>query len=298
MVFDMSTNSGPKSIKGKQISSRNSQKHGINARNWLSETEKNTFKTAKRRLIKEHQPKGLIEEALIDKIARAVIMSDRINDIEDAQYKLAREKASEPQAILDHFELEDEKELIEDYAKYMAGEYSSPKEFPPISVLSELFNLNPYEIQDWLYLETELPELKTHIINCAIKAKTPVDVYIADLREVVRDRPVNYKRPIRNLNPEDLTDPLKQIIYARETRPVELQFFAEHMLWLDTKRNALIEIIELSQIRSPLLKAASSPPEKTILQINRQRNAANKQFSTSVGELLEVQKRRRFLEGR
>lgn len=60
---------GPKTDKGKEISSRNSITHGLTAKNWINDNEQDLFDTTLEALNQDFNPQTHIEEMLIIKLA-------------------------------------------------------------------------------------------------------------------------------------------------------------------------------------------------------------------------------------
>jgi hypothetical protein len=82
---------GPKSQAGKLISSINAFKHGLTAQKWLGPEQQKYFEQIVKSLTAEYLPHTPTEIIMIERVAITLTKSKRLNDIEDAQYKLAKE---------------------------------------------------------------------------------------------------------------------------------------------------------------------------------------------------------------
>ena len=89
--IDIAKSTGPKSSAGKEISSLNAFKHGLTSRNWLDEKQAAYFEAILVSLTREYQPQTPTEVLMIERVAVTMTKSKRLNDIEDAQYQLAKE---------------------------------------------------------------------------------------------------------------------------------------------------------------------------------------------------------------
>ena len=65
----MTVKGGPKTAEGKLISSQNSRKQGLTAKNWLNEDEQEIYTNLLKGLKNDYKPSGMLEELLIERIA-------------------------------------------------------------------------------------------------------------------------------------------------------------------------------------------------------------------------------------
>jgi len=82
---------GPRSIAGKEISSINAFKHGLTAQKWTSPELGEYFEKVLRSITKEYLPQTPTEILLVERVATTITKIRRLNNIEDAQYQLARQ---------------------------------------------------------------------------------------------------------------------------------------------------------------------------------------------------------------
>ena len=80
---------GPKTDKGKVISSRNSTTHGLTARRWIDTNEQSLFDKTLEEFIVDFDPQTHIEKVLISKLAEFTVRLMRIQNTENAMFDLA-----------------------------------------------------------------------------------------------------------------------------------------------------------------------------------------------------------------
>ena len=69
---------GPKTGKGKAVSSRNSLTHGLTARRWLDANEQSLFDETVAEFSADFEPQSSIKRVLISKLAECTIRLTRI----------------------------------------------------------------------------------------------------------------------------------------------------------------------------------------------------------------------------
>jgi hypothetical protein len=88
--------SGPKTAAGRKIVANNALKHGLTAARPATEAEAALIDTLCSDLVAEYQPKNTLEKLQIDRIARCAAKLQRLHEIEEAAYQLAKENAFPP----------------------------------------------------------------------------------------------------------------------------------------------------------------------------------------------------------
>ena len=77
-------------MAGKEISSINAFKHGLSAQKWISPELGKYFEQILKALTHEYLPQTPTEILLVERIATTMTKAKRLNNIEDAQFQLAR----------------------------------------------------------------------------------------------------------------------------------------------------------------------------------------------------------------
>ena len=88
---------GPKTGKGKAVSSRNSLTHGLTARRWLNAEEQALFDETVEAFNADFDPQSSIEKVLIVKMAECTVRLMRIQQTENAMFDLASSEAGHPE---------------------------------------------------------------------------------------------------------------------------------------------------------------------------------------------------------
>ena len=89
--------SGPKTGKGKAVSSRNSVIHGLTARCWLDTNEQSLFDQTVAAFNNDFDPQSSIEKVLIVKLAECTVRLVRIQQTENAMFDLASSEVGHPE---------------------------------------------------------------------------------------------------------------------------------------------------------------------------------------------------------
>ena len=105
----MSAKGGPITEKGKLVSSKNSLKHGLNAKQWLNNDEQEIYNSILSGLAADYRPVGTLEEILIERIAACQTRLERIHRVEDAAFHLSRGKSNDTEAFVRSYGIENTK---------------------------------------------------------------------------------------------------------------------------------------------------------------------------------------------
>jgi len=81
--------SGPKTGRGKAVSSCNSLTHGLTARRWLDANEQSLFGQTVEAFSGDFEPQSSIERVIISKLAESIVRLMRIQQTENAMFDLA-----------------------------------------------------------------------------------------------------------------------------------------------------------------------------------------------------------------
>ena len=91
---------GPKTDKGKTISSRNSTTHGLTARSCLDTNEQSLFDETVEAFNGDFDPQTSIEKILISKLAECTVRLMRVQQVENAMFDLACSEAEHPNEVI------------------------------------------------------------------------------------------------------------------------------------------------------------------------------------------------------
>jgi hypothetical protein len=91
---------GPKTAKGKAVSSRNSTTHGLTERPWINANEQSLFDETVEAFNSDFDPQTSIEKVLIVKMVECTVRLMRIQQTENAMFDLAISEAGHPEKSL------------------------------------------------------------------------------------------------------------------------------------------------------------------------------------------------------
>lgn len=103
----MTAKGGPKTVKGKLISSQNSLKHGLTS-SLLSDSEQAKHQMLQKAFFEEHSPKTITEELLVSDLAMIRVRLERFDEVEISLFKRAAFDAQLARNIVKDMQLNDE----------------------------------------------------------------------------------------------------------------------------------------------------------------------------------------------
>jgi len=160
------------------------------------------------------------------------------------------------------------------------------------NLINEINSQNLSDVSGWGYVEKHMPTVKTYIIDKC--AEEDLDLYDFIHREGEdRSGPIT----IRFVSPGDSIDdePLSKEKVTKDIAKIKstsLQLYLKQLsenLISDIKTQTMLDNLEK---RSQQVKDAAMPDSQKLSLIQRYRTADERQFSKTLGELLELQKRR------
>ena len=101
------------STKKIKPATQNSLRHGLTAKQLLSDEESEQFQSLVKALTREHSPNGITEELLIQDLAMLRIRLSRFDLIETQLFLEAQERSKQPAELIKKLELTDEKLMAE-----------------------------------------------------------------------------------------------------------------------------------------------------------------------------------------
>jgi len=286
---------GPKTNKGKAISSRNSTTHGLTSRHWQNSKEQDLYNENIVELVKDFDPQTHIERMLISKLAECTVRLMRIQQVENAMFDLASSEAEHIDEIvksLDNGNINPElvktiraahlNNLLLD-AKTVANK---------THIINEITSQNLKNVSNWGYVEKHMPMTKNYIVEKCTEKNLTLCEFI-DKNENQHNIIVRFVSPgdplydDEPLPKKDITKDIKKI----KSAPLQ-QYLEQLTVALDSELSIHIMVKNL-EVRSQQVKDAAMPDTQKLSLIQRYRTADERQFSKTLGELLELQKRRK-----
>jgi len=285
--------SGPKTDKGKAISSRNSTTHGLTARRWINANEQSLFDETVEAFNNDFDPQTSIEKVLIVKMAECTVRLMRIQNSENAMFDLASNEAGHPEDSIKSLDNgSDRLSEAVGLASSMDWQFDLNAFVSKMTVLNEIDRQNIKDVVGWIYVEDNMPIVAYYITKKCTKENLNLDDFIS--RET--DQP--FHQIIRIVKRED-TSYIKELISyeefietTHEISPSSLQKYLNKLAFgLSENLQAQLVLKDIDQ-RTQQIKDAAMPDTQKLSLIQRYRTADERQFSKTLGELLELQKRR------
>ena len=112
----MTAKGGPKTGMGKEISAKNSLKHGLTAKGLISTEEETALNSLTGELLDEYDPKGPIENLLVKDLAMIRVQLERFKDVEAALFINSQQNAISAQALVGSLQIKNATYYVYIYA--------------------------------------------------------------------------------------------------------------------------------------------------------------------------------------
>ena len=282
---------GPKTDEGKAVSSRNSTTHGLTARRWISVDEQSLYDETVKNLIVDFDPQTSIEKMLIIKMAECSVRLMRIQNRENAMFDLASNEAENVieaiKSLSNGHKLDPR--LIDSMATARLGNptYNPRIIEDKVRLMDEIDFQNLSDVSGWGYVEKHMPMVESYINKKC--AEEDLDLYSFIFRET--DDSINLNKKVILLG---VPSPEIEVIHSpNKIQSTLLQRYLEQLsrnLGSDIQAQMTLNNVEK---RSQQVRDAAIPNAQELNLIQRYRTANERQFSKTLGELLELQKRRK-----
>jgi len=175
-MSNKSKGGGPKTNKGKEISSRNSITHGLTAKHWINDNEQNLFDITVEALNQDFNPQTHIEKMLIAKLAECTVRLSRIQRVEDAMFDLASSEATHPDLSINSLSNNND-ELVQSVKETspLRLQFNADKFNESANLLNEIKSQNFDDISSWDYVESDMPHTAKYIIHECLNSN--IDLY-------------------------------------------------------------------------------------------------------------------------
>ncbi len=285
---------GPKTDEGKAISSRNSVTHGLTAKRWLNVNEQSLYDETVKNLIVDFDPQSSIERILISKLAECTVRLMRTQKVENAMFDLASSEAGHPEESIKS--LDNGSERLSEavgLASSMDWQFDLNAFVSKMTVLNEIDRQNIKDVVSWIYVEDNMPIVASYVNKYCTKENLNLDDFIS--RET--DQPAH--QIIRIVKREDTSYTKESLSYeefietTHKISPSSLQKYLNKLAFgLSENLQAQLVLKDIDH-RTQQIKDAALPDPKKLDLIQRYRTADESLFSKTLGELLELQKRRK-----
>ena len=281
---------GPKTNKGKAISSRNSTTHGLTARRWLNAEEQALFDETVEAFNNDFDPQTSIEKVLIVKMAECTVRLMRIQNTENAMFDLATNEAGNPIETIKSLDSNSDR-LIQDVQDTISITWKfDPSSYArKMQMLIELEGQKLDRISDWSYVENNMSVNTDYICEASIAMNLTIQDFI--LRESNQSYFIDVRVTFLGHNESQKDDALTIDEIFKDSHKISATSLQEYF------KNLKIRIINDLQVqtvlrdsaeRSQQIKDAAIPDTQKLSLIQRYRTADERQFSKTLGELLKL----------
>ena len=285
---------GPKTDEGKAISSRNSTTHGLTARHWLDANEQSLYGETVKNLIVDFDQQSSIEKILIIKLAECTVRLMRIQNRENAMFDLASSEAGSAEESIKSLSNNNE-QIIQSAcnASFFGWQFDSHIFIKKANIANEIDRQNLDDITGWVYVGENMPITASHILRKCIDEN--INLYDFFSREINQSADQIIKIVlVEEYRPgENMPLPTAETVEgALKISPSSLQQYLSKLVRSLIKGLKGQRVLEGLDRRIQQIKDAAMPDTKKLSLIQRYRTADDRQFSKTLGELLELQKRR------
>jgi len=280
---------GPKTNKGKAISSRNSTTHGLTARRWLNAEEQALFDETVEAFNTDFDPQTSIEKVLIVKMAECTVRLMRIQNRENAMFDLISSEAGHPEESIKSLDNgSDRLSEAVGLASSMDWQFDLNAFVSKMTVLNEIDCQNIKDVVSWIYVEDNMPIVAYYVNKYCTKENLNLDDFIS--RET--DQPTH--QIIRIVKREDTSYTKESLSYEEfiettdKISPSSLQKYLNKLAFsLSENLQAQLVLKDIDH-RTQQIKDAAMPDTQKLSLIQRYRTADERQFSKTLGELLKL----------
>lgn len=284
----MTAKGGPKTGKGKEISAKNSLKHGLTAKGLISTEEETALNSLTGELVDEYDPKGPIENLLVKDLAMIRVQLERFKDVEAALFLNSQQNAISAQALVGSLQIKNENfieelvEAINTQSKFTDEEHAK-KEW--IS-----------KVDDLVIAEQPLSEQCKTLIKTQLRADC-IDNSLRPLEliEELEKNNSNPDAPIRIIRLIGVTH--EDVLLEKAERDEQLAGLQDYQL-LDYLKAKKIEhyqnhkkqkLLETALAQKDSLINAALPAPGELDRLYRYRTTLEKQFSNKLSQLIQLQ---------
>jgi hypothetical protein len=285
---------GPKSDETKAISSRNSITHGLTARKWINDSEQELFDMTVKALMVDFNPETYIEKILITKMSECSVRLMRIQKVEDAMFDLASREASSLIEAVKSIDNNSDRLIpaVQDTIT-STWKFDLPSYVKKMQMLIELNEQKFDRISGWSYVETNMPVNSDFICKASFAMNITIQDFIVE--EANQSYFIDVRASFLGYDESKKDDALTMDEIFKGTHDLTSASLQKYFKNLNIRLMNDLQVqtvLRDSTVRSQQLKDAAIPDIQKLNLIHRYRTADERQFSKTLGELLELQKRR------
>lgn len=288
-MSDKSKGGGPKTDKGKAISSRNSITHGLTAKNWINDDEQALFDTTVEALTHDFNPQSHIEQMLIAKLAECTVRLTRIQRVEGAMFDLTSSEATHPDLSIQSLSNnnEDLSQAVKDTSP-LKLEFNPNRFNEKTNLLDEIKDHKLDDISNWEYVEINMPCTTTYIIQECLND----NITLPDLLEQEPSNPnamqivfVGAKQEGSEIEKDQALTISKIKEGSENIKPSELYKYLENLSQAAIQDLQVQNVLKNLDERVQQVKNSAITDTQKLSLVQRYRTADERQFSKTLGEL-------------
>lgn len=272
--------------------SQNAAKHGLWSRHWQNPEEQSLYEAMFDAYLDDYQPVGATEIGMVEALASCRVRLLRYHKIEEANISLAQSQAVDPQRFLDFYGVDNDSVQKAFAASLYAG-FQPSKDKPDQELAKELASIPLHEISGWGYVDASMPLFKSHLLKAAEREQLSLPDLLASKTPALNSLP---RKIIITTHQAGGSATVKPDLKTTEVRADALQKYAEYLGFVAGKHFLLMQLlIDFISLR-PALVSAAMPSTTELNMMHRAKTAEERLMSKTIGELHEVQRRRRLNE--
>ena len=290
---------GPKSESGRATSSKNALTHGARSKGLIGESENQEYQSFLAALRLQYPSNNPLVKMQLDRIAKAKVYVDRIQNVIDAAYLLAQQPATSDESLIKLLDMEPGLKTMANKISRGEVSFNGFVNTTRLRIASEVSNFDTREFTKHSDFLEHTPQLCAYLFEEAMKVDKDIDAYIAydaknvlednhlidsilKIYEKVRQSEIKQQRERTPPNPKTLEEAIS------ETRIKSLQEFA-HLIRGEFERVARthFKVTAFNEMRKVDIVPIALDLD-TLDRLQRYQTSAQRQLSMFIGELLSL----------
>ena len=218
----------------------------------------------------------------------------RIQNRENYMFDLASSEAGHPEESIKSLDNSSEKLIQAVRDAYSENWHLDPSTFvKKMTIIDEIDRQNLSDVSGWIYVEDNMPITTNYIIKKCTNENLNLFDFIS--RETDQSKNIGIRLIIEGeySSDENMSLSIEEIVEgAHKISSHSLQKYFDKLLHSLTKDTQVQLILKDLEPRIQQIKDAAIPDTQKLSLVQRYRTADERQFSKTLGELLELQKRR------
>ena len=288
---------GPNTSIGKQKVSGNAITHGARSKGLIGETEQADHQKFLTALQKQYPSDNPLVQMQLDRIARAKVYVDRIQNVIDATYMLAKQPSTSDDSLIELLDMDASQKAVAN--KISAGKITMDGfvNLTRLKIASEVSNFNVADFTKHSDFLEHTPQLCEYLFEEANKLDKDIDSFIAyNAKNVIEGNQIidnllkmyekvrQFETHQQRQDPPRMQKSLEEAI--SQTRIKSLQDFAKLVsAEFDLIARTHYKVTAFNELRKINILPTALDLD-TLDRLQRYQTSAQKQLSTFIGELL------------